>query len=71
MAPALEMEENLLYRDLARADLPRLPDGTISFIDDHEVDGAESWNSVYEVRQDPQEGGLSDSNFSEEDECPP
>ena len=62
------MEENLLYRDLARADLPRLPDGTISFIDDHEVDGAESWNLVYEVRQDPQEGGLSDSNFSEEDD---
>lgn len=62
------MEEDLLYRNLTRPELPRLRDGTISFIEDDSVAGSESWNSVYEARQDTEAGELADSNFSEEDE---
>jgi SAM-dependent methyltransferase len=56
-----------IYNTLPQTDLPRLPDGTLSFIGRAAVDDS-SWDSVYESRQDSSQDVLADSNFSADDE---
>jgi SAM-dependent methyltransferase len=57
-------EGQLLYHVGDPGSLPRLADGTLCFVQDSRPDGAQSWDTVYDSRQDEGQEGLSDSNFA-------